>query len=243
MMYTAGADTTAITLTSFFLAMVMNPKVQRKAQEEIDNVIGTDRLPRFEDRDKLPYVESVVQEAYRWFPVVPLCFPHAMLEDAIEKGYNIPKGAIILPAIWWFLHDPEVYAEPDVFDPERFLEPRKEPDPKNEAFGYGRRVCPGRNFADSSVFLTIAKTLAALDITKAVNNHGKEIEVKFGVTPGVLSHPLAFSCNIEPRSKKHAELVRSVEVEQPREESDASRLCITTTASQLTAKEDVPKTS
>lgn len=123
--------------------MIQFPEVQKKAQEEINRVIGMNRLPQIEDRDKLPYVESVVKEAFRWSPAVPLGFPHAMSEPRKCHHSTIPKGAIILPAVWWLLHDPEVYAEPASFSPQRYLEPRKEPDPKPFVFGYGRRACTG----------------------------------------------------------------------------------------------------
>ncbi|KAM4066284.1 cytochrome p450 [Hirsutella rhossiliensis] len=91
---------------------------------------------RFDDRDKLPYTSGIVKEALRWSPVLPLGTPHVITEDTIYKGYLIPKGAILTPAVWWFCHDPQVYAEPQLFDPERYLEPRNEPDPSIHVFGY-----------------------------------------------------------------------------------------------------------
>jgi cytochrome P450 len=63
-------QTVSILLT-FFLAMLMNPEAQRKAQEEIDRVIGTDRLPTFEDEPKLPYVTALAKEVFRWQQVAP----------------------------------------------------------------------------------------------------------------------------------------------------------------------------
>jgi cytochrome P450 len=79
-------------LASFFLAMATCPDFQKKAQIEIDNVVGTHRLPEFEDRPFLPYVEAVYREVMRWKPVLPLGLPHAATEDDVYDGYFIPKG-------------------------------------------------------------------------------------------------------------------------------------------------------
>ncbi|KAI9041395.1 cytochrome P450 [Aspergillus affinis] len=223
-LYGAAADTTVITLTIFTLAMIKFPDVQRKAQKEIDRVVGTDRLPGFEDRDKLPYVDALVKEAIRWWPLAPMGFPHTVTEDFEYKDMHIPKGAFLLPAVWWFLKDLEVYAEPDSFDPNRFLEPRNEPDPKTEAFGYGRRICPGRFFADSSLYLNIAQSLAAFTMAKAVDKDDKEIEVDVKPKPGMLTYPTEFDFQVTPRSEKHVQLIRQLERQHPWEASDAEHL-------------------
>lgn len=122
-LYGAAADTSVITLTAFALAMLQFPEVQRKAQEEIDRVVGADQLPSFEHRDDLPYINALVKECLRWWPIAPLGFPHTADEDIDidEPGLpkvHIPKGAFLLPAAWWFLHDPQVYENPDSFEPE-----------------------------------------------------------------------------------------------------------------------------
>lgn len=223
-LYGAAADTTVITLTTFTLAMIMFPHVQRKAQEEIDRVVGTDRVPTFEDREKLPYLNALVKEATRWWPISPMGFPHTATENIDYNGLHIPEGSFLLPAVWWFLHDPEVYTDPESFDPDRFLEPRNEPDPMPEAFGYGRRICPGRFFADSSLYLNIAQSLAAFNIMKAVGKDGKEIEVNVKPRPGILTYPTKFEFQIKPRSEKHVELIRQLERQHPWEASDAELL-------------------
>jgi cytochrome P450 len=79
--------------------MALNPEVQRKAQEEIDRVIGSQRLPSLEDRSALPYVEAVYREIMRWNPPLPL-LPHRVSEDDWYKGYFIPKGMCIKEEIW-----------------------------------------------------------------------------------------------------------------------------------------------
>ncbi|OBT75491.1 hypothetical protein VF21_04923 [Pseudogymnoascus sp. 05NY08] len=223
-LYGAAADTTVITLSVFTLAMVMFPHVQHKAQEEIDRVVGTDRLPNFDDRDRLPYISAIVKETLRWWPIAPMGFPHAVDGDIEYNGLHIPKGALLLPAVWWFLHNPEVYSDPASFDPERFLSPRNEPDPDTEGFGYGRRICPGRFFADSSLYINMVQTLATFKITKSIGNDGKEIAVDVKPKPGILSYPTEFQFQAAPRSQKHVDLIRRVELEHPFEAGDAGLL-------------------
>lgn len=223
-LYGAAADTTVITLTAFTLAMILFPQVQRKAQEEIDLVVGTERLPSFEDRGRLPYVDALVKETLRWWPIAPMGFPHTAEADIEYNGLHIPKGAYLLPAVWWFLHDPETYADPDVFDPARYLSPRNEPDPSSHAFGYGRRVCPGRFFADSSLYLNIVQSLATFKINKMVDENGEEVTVEVKAKPGILSYPSAFQFQVTPRSPQHVDLIRRAEMEHPLEESDAALL-------------------
>jgi cytochrome P450 len=70
--YLAGTDTTVATIVAFFLAMLVYPDVQAKAQAEVDRVVGSDRLPELEDREQMPYVQGVVSECLRWLPVLPV---------------------------------------------------------------------------------------------------------------------------------------------------------------------------
>ncbi|KAL7914398.1 cytochrome P450 [Trichoderma velutinum] len=221
-MFLGGADTTVATIMSFILAMILYPDVQRKAQEEIDRVVGPDRLPTRDDQEKLPYINAIVKESLRFFPVTPLAGPRMVTEEIFFRGYRIPSGSYLLPLAWWFLHDPKIHPEPSKFIPERFLEPRNEPDP-DTAFGFGRRVCPGRFIAQESLYLTISQTLAAFKIGKAMQE-GKPVEVKFKHTLGVIDHPEEFQYDIVPRSEKYAEMIRRVEVAHPWEGSSGEAI-------------------
>ncbi|GAB1312809.1 O-methylsterigmatocystin oxidoreductase [Madurella fahalii] len=224
-LYAGGADSTAAGLSFFYLAMAAFPDVQVKAREEIDRVVGAGRLPGFQDRENLPYVEAVVKETLRWHPLAPLGPPHMSDQEDEIRGYRIPKGAIIIPSIKWFSADPAVYRDPDEFRPDRFLGPNAEPTPAAYVFGFGRRICPGRLLADSTIFLTIAQSLAVFEIQKAVDKDtGKVIEPVVGTTPGLVAHPMPFQCRIVPRSEKHVELIRKVEEEHPWEDGNASLL-------------------
>lgn len=125
----------------------------------------------------------------------------------------------------WFSQNPSEYPDPEQFRPERFLGPNPQLDPHRYAFGFGRRICPGRLLADSSIFLTISNTLAAFTIGKAVDPQtGMFIEPVVGQTPGLVSHPTPYQCSIVARNDKYAEIVRAAEVEHPWEEGDAAFL-------------------
>lgn len=223
-LYGGGADTTISTLNSFILAMLLFPDVQRKAQKEIDDVIGTGRLPGFEDRENLPYVSALVKESLRWFPVLPIGTTHAVDAELTYEGLQIPKGAYLITSIWWLLHDPDVYVDPSSFNPSRFLESRDEPDPAKHAFGYGRRICPGRFLAMESLYITISRFLAVFDISRAVDDEGRELEINVEHTQGLISHPTPYPYVIKARSAAHEDLIRSIEVDHPWEESDAQHL-------------------
>lgn len=96
----AGSDTTASTLYGFVLAMLVFPKVQKKGQEEIDRVVGLDRLPTIDDYEQLPYVRCCIKESLRWMPTVILGVPHASLKEDKYMGYTIPKGSTVINNVW-----------------------------------------------------------------------------------------------------------------------------------------------
>ena len=123
----------------------------------------------------------------------------------------------------WFTNDPAVYKDPATFNPERFLTAPPAPDPEDYVFGFGRRICPGRLLAESSVWLTVAKSLAAFNVGKEFKV-GKEVEPRVEFTSGIISRPLPFKSHVKARSTKYEELIRAVEVEHPWEESSARKL-------------------
>jgi cytochrome P450 len=223
-MYTGGADTSVSTMAAFFLAMSMFPDVQRKAQEEIDRVVGTSRLPNPGDRENLPYINAVVEEAQRWHPITPMGLPHASEEDDMIDGFRIPKGTYLIPAIWWFTRDPATYHDPEVFKPERFFEPYNEPSATNVTFGFGRRICPGRVLADSTIYMTFVQALAVFDIAKAVDGKGDPLEPEHTFGSGIIAYPGHFDVQMTPRTSQARDMVEKVVREHPFEESDARYL-------------------
>ncbi|KAL4937129.1 hypothetical protein BDV06DRAFT_232778 [Aspergillus oleicola] len=212
-LYGGGADTTVSTITTFYLAMTLYPRIQKRAQAEIDAVIGRGRLPTVHDREKLPFTNALVKEALRWHPVLPMGLPHRSMAEDVCSGYRIPKDSVILPNIWAFTHDPTTFKDPSKFNPSRFLGESPERDPHTLVFGFGRRICPGRVLADRTIFLAIAQSLA---------DEQQFSRAQF--SPGVISHARPFDVEIEIRDKQYEGLVGAGEgVEWEREHADVLR--------------------
>jgi len=210
--YLGEADTTASAIGTFFLAMVCYPEVQKEAQAELDKVLNG-RLPEHSDFPSLPYLSALVKEVYRWQPVFPLGVAHQSTGDDLYNDYHIPANSVVIPNQWAMLNDERVYPEPHEFKPERFLKNGKLDssvrDPMDIAFGFGRRICPGRHLAHSSVTLTAASVLSTFDLLRKVDENGREIEPKREYTTTGMRQPLDFPCEIKPRSPYSLELIRS----------------------------------
>ncbi|KAG9098915.1 hypothetical protein FRC07_010575, partial [Ceratobasidium sp. 392] len=194
------------------IKIVHHPEIQAAAHEEIDRVIGSDRLPTYSDRESLPYIEALYKEVLRWNPVAPFGIPHQMQSDHddVYNGMLIPRGSLVIPNIRAMTSNPNVYHQPELFKPERFLstDGDVETNPENVVFGFGRRRCPGIHIAHSSVWLSIALTLAAYDITPYVGPDGKPQLPSLSYSQTTISQPDPFRCTIGPRSAKAKKLVQ-----------------------------------
>ncbi|PCH44804.1 cytochrome P450 [Wolfiporia cocos MD-104 SS10] len=216
-LYAGGSDTTVSAVCSLFLAMMCNTEAQAKAHDELDRVIGSGRLPSLRDRDQLPYVNAICLEVLRWNPVAPAGVAHRLSDNVILDDYLLPKDAIIITNIWKLMHDATKYSDPLQFKPERFLQvggTQPEPDPRNIAFGSGRRVSElllGMHLADATLFIVCAMSLAVFNITKPIEN-GAVIEPEIEYTNGTISHPHPFRCSIKPRSERAESLLLSLTV-------------------------------
>lgn len=215
-LYGGSTDTTTAALTTFVLAMVQNPEVQKRAQQELDTVIGHGRLPTMDDRSRLPYMEALLLEVLRYHPIGPMGIPHCVLEDDYYNGMYIPKDSVVLANLWLFGHDPEVYPEPFKFDPERFYNTdNPQMDPQTFVYGFGRRACPGRELANANMFLLMSMMLSVCILSKAVDSNGNEIEPKWLFVSGTVSHLKPFDFTLKPRSPDAAVLVRTVFEDYP----------------------------
>ncbi|EJD43339.1 cytochrome P450 [Auricularia subglabra TFB-10046 SS5] len=208
-----GSDTTATYLQSFVLALLAHPAVQRKAQAEMDRVVGQERAPTLDDLPMLPYLQAVVKEVHRWRPVTPFGVPHAALADEWYKGHLIPKGSTIFVNQWGILHDENLYEHADSFEPERWL--------KNEfgvqdgvdtsefrinlEFGYGRRVCPGMHVAKNTIGINTSRLVWAFNF-EPVAGKAEDIDTMNYIS-GITNFPDVFQAKITPRSKQIAELI------------------------------------
>ncbi|KAH8984170.1 cytochrome P450 [Lactarius hatsudake] len=204
---------TAAALYSLFLALILYPEVQKRAQAELDSVVSRDRLPTYADRPRLPYIDAMTKELLRWYMVTPLAAPHSPTDDDFYKGYFIPKGLWICRAV---LHDPELYPDPEAFNPDRFLNedgtPRDDP-MISLAFGVGRRICPARHVVDVTLFIVTASVLSVLNVTKAKDKNGDDIPVAPPPLDSVLADGVIwvpeFECSIMPRDKVAEDLIRA----------------------------------
>ncbi|KAG8215103.1 cytochrome P450 [Butyriboletus roseoflavus] len=196
-LYAAGADSASSVISSFMLAMTLHPEIFSEAQAEIDLTIGRDRLPDLSDREKLPCLECIIKEVYRWNPPAPIGAAHRLIEDDFYNGYLIPKGTTVIANIWAMTHDPRVYPDPTKFDPHRFAGERPCPDPRLFVFGFGRRRCIGEGFADSLVFLALSSIVSCFNIRRAIVD-GKEVEPRVSY-PYFVGHPAPFDTRIEIR--------------------------------------------
>ncbi|KAF5381704.1 hypothetical protein D9615_005603 [Tricholomella constricta] len=216
-MYSASMDTTMTTVSHFLLAMIAHPEVLAEAQKEIDTVVGSDRLPTFKDRPKLPYIEAILNETWRWGVPVPLNLPHRLMEDDVYRDMHIPKGSLIFGNIWAILRDERIYPNPSTFAPERFLEKvdaatERRRDPRNYVFGFGRRKCPGANLVESSIWLLMTAMIATLDISKAVDESGQVVEPQVDFENPIFRIPNPFKCGLRPRSEQALKLIQQSEL-------------------------------
>lgn len=188
--FAAGSDTTHASILVVILNLLLNPHVAHKARALLDEAIGTDRLPSLKDRNhpKLRYLELIVQETLRWRPLSPVGIPHKSLQDDIYNGMFIPRGTEVYFNTWAMSRDEDVYKNPDIFNPDRYMpaddggygEPFL-----NGSFGFGRRICVGRHLAMASIWIFLATLVATTDINKAVDSEGKELEPIVEFTTGL----------------------------------------------------------
>ncbi|TCD67843.1 hypothetical protein EIP91_011905 [Steccherinum ochraceum] len=215
--YAGAASTTTAAAESFVLAMAMFPEVQRRAQEELDKHVGSSRLPDFNDLKSLTYIKAVVMETLRWMPSAPLGLPHCLTEDDVYKGYHIPRGAMIIANVWAMLHNPEDYPDSETFKPERYLTENgainpSVRDPCTIAFGFGRRACPGTDYAISLLTMYIASVVHVFDIQPGVDEAGQPVQLSSHGSSDAISCPVTFPRHIRPRSKQAEQLIREVDV-------------------------------
>ncbi|KAF8888764.1 cytochrome P450 [Infundibulicybe gibba] len=209
----AGIETTAGSLSVFILAMLHFPDVMRKAQAELDAVVGSERMPEFEDKSQLPYTNALIDETLRWRPVTAIGGPpHAVTADDEYNGMFIPKGSTVFANLHGIMRDPVRFPSPEEFLPERFIEstlPRMQP--FDLPFGFGRRICPGMHLALNSLFINVARILWAFDVLPQLDDKGQPI---LPVDPdhftnGFNSKPVSFDCRLVPRSQKTVECIES----------------------------------
>jgi len=162
--------------------------------------------------ESLPYVTALTKEVFRCAISSPIGAPHKLHADDEYNGFWLTKDAIVFANSWAMLHDERIFPEPFVFRPERFM--RQDLDKMDveakafsAAFGFGRRICPGRYLGFSTVWLAIASILACFEISNAADENGDPIIPDVQYTQATSVIPLPFKCTISPRNESVSKLV------------------------------------
>ncbi|RRT79270.1 hypothetical protein B296_00005187 [Ensete ventricosum] len=158
-----GTDTVAILLEWIMARMVVHQEIQRRAQSELDAVVGTSRAVADADIPDLPYLQSIVKETLRLHPPGPLLsWARLAIHDVHVGDSFIPAGTTAMVNMWAITHDERVWPNPESFEPERFVEEDVSvlgSDLRLAPFGSGRRVCPGKALALATVHLWLGQLL------------------------------------------------------------------------------------
>ncbi|KAL2169147.1 hypothetical protein VTG60DRAFT_6387 [Thermothelomyces hinnuleus] len=208
-LFDAAVGSTLMSFQTLILALAAHPEVQRKAQEEVDRVFGTEQLPEQIELDKLPYIHACVTEAQRWRPLGAYFMgqfglPRECVHEEEVGGYRIPRGASVVINQWSIHHDPDFYDQPERYNPERYVknpvgakegvsQPGRKP---IYTFGAGRRECMGKDFYFQNARIACAQVLWAFDI---VPDGELDIDARTGFTPAVVMMPKSFKVKFVPR--------------------------------------------
>ncbi|XP_070455748.1 cytochrome P450 2D14-like [Equus przewalskii] len=196
-LFTAGMVTTSTTLAWALLLMILHPDVQRRVQQEVDEVIGQARRPEMGDQARMPFTMAVVHEVQRFGDIIPLGLTHMTSRDVEVQGFLIPKGTTLITNLSSVLKDETVWKKPFRFHPEHFLDAQGR-FVKQEAFmpfSAGRRSCLGEPLARMELFLFFTCLLQRFSFSVPA---GQPRPSDHGVF-GVLVTPSPYQLCAEPR--------------------------------------------
>uniref|UniRef100_A0A914X5W4 Cytochrome n=1 Tax=Plectus sambesii TaxID=2011161 RepID=A0A914X5W4_9BILA len=177
----AGYETTSTTLQFALYLLTVHPEVQDKCYEQIASVVDETSHLNYDRLQQLTYLEKVISETLRMY--TPSQRTERECNSAIEiNGISIEKGVIICVPIWAIHHDPEIYPEPDKFDPERFSPENKvSRDPlAYMPFGHGPRNCIGMRFAQLEMKMALAYLLHRFKFIPCAETESMPLKVKAG---------------------------------------------------------------
>ncbi|XP_062097187.1 cytochrome P450 CYP82D47-like [Humulus lupulus] len=199
-----SSDTTAAMLTWALALLLNNREALKKAQQELNEQIGTERRVKESDTKNLVYLQAIVKETLRLYPGFPLLVPHESTEACTLGGYHVSSGTRLMVNASKLQRDPKVWSEPCEFRPERFLTTHQNVDVKGQnfeliPFGSGRRMCPGVSFAVQIMHLTLAALLHGfeiktpsdqpVDMTGTIGlTHHKSLPLDVLLTPRIPTH-------------------------------------------------------
>jgi len=202
----AGSDTTRNQNNIFMAHAAHDPSWVTKVRAQLDEVCGhnAERLPEYDDWDKLPLIHATIKESLRILPnMVPLGAAHALTKDDEYNGYRLKAGTVVTSNNYHICTNPKEYPEPRRFNPERFLDEHvKDVLQGHTGWGSGRRVCPGWNVGYKNMFIVFSRLLYCFEFIEDPKNPipVEEISVLQSGKP-------PFNIVIKPRSKSHGELI------------------------------------
>ncbi|KAL4234971.1 cytochrome P450 1B1 [Mactra antiquata] len=194
----AGFDTTNKALQFLILHMIKYPDIQRKVQNEIDDVVGDRNHVTLKDKERLVFTEATILESMRMKAVAPMGLPKSALQDTELQGYNISKGTVLFFNLHSALYDEEIWGDPDNFRPSRFLDDNNKIDLKVSSrvipFSLGRRRCAGEPLAKMEIFIMFANMMQKFSFVKPEAEVLDEESV-----PGLVYSPKPFKVIVKER--------------------------------------------
>ncbi|KPJ18968.1 putative cytochrome P450 304a1 [Papilio machaon] len=178
--------------------LLLHPEVQDKIHEEIDRVIGRDRLPTIDDRSNMPYTEACLREIMRIETLVPLGVPHRAMVDTKLDGYNIPEGSMVSLNYVTLHMNKEIWGDPENFRPERFIVNGRLQlsQDKSLPFGAGRRLCAGETYARQALFQVFAAFMQAFQVSTIDGKPYKQLAPRI---QGIITTIPNFWIRVTPR--------------------------------------------
>ncbi|EHY53752.1 hypothetical protein HRR83_003968 [Exophiala dermatitidis] len=219
MLVTVAIFTIGGPLYCFFLAMVLHPEWQEKVRKEYDEVIG-DRVVEVSDAPNLPILRAAIKECVRWRPPVPLGVPRLLEEDDEWNGYYLPKGAVIHAVDLALARNPELYPDPESYNPDRWLNKDfptyKEPlteHPRlmgHHGFGMGRRMCPGIEVTEAELLVACGSIIGSFELKPVMDANGQpKWPDSNAFTPNLIGGPLPFEMDVKVRSPEKAARIKA----------------------------------
>ncbi|KAH9320224.1 hypothetical protein KI387_021993 [Taxus chinensis] len=187
-LFIGGMETMATTMEWAMTALLINPRVAKKLQEEIDSIVGKHRMVTESDLPTMDYLQCVLKESLRLYPPGPLLLPHESREACTvgPQGYFIPAKTKLFINAWAIARDPTVWEDALEFKPERFMG-NKTFDYQGQEFdmlpfGAGRRRCPGGHMAMGQMSLMLAQLWHCFDWRLEGNPDDLDMTEEFGAT-------------------------------------------------------------
>ena len=196
-MISAASDTSTAAIEWAMSQLLKHPRVMKKLQDELESVVGMNKQVDEADLEKLPYLDMVVKETLRLYPVSPLLMPHKSLKDVTIDGYYIEKKSRIIINAWAIGRDPKVWSEnAEMFYPERFANNNidiRGRDFRLIPFGSGRRGCPGIQLGLTTIKLVLSQLVHCFNWELPLGMSPDELDMneKFSIAMTRSKHLLA----------------------------------------------------